>query len=470
VAVIAVLIPHLQAQVCRLSVAGLNRERRVTGSISAECASPIHTAPFGNWGVTSNYGQKGNSHQFDGWCHDSRVCDNAGACHTACQDGWYEWNSCTDVGLYRGPNCSLYNAAGCTEQQSTTGINVHGTKTVDIPVRCPIDTNGDGVPDQGGCRDVTQYSTGTNFLSLYELDPGCCDELVQTVYFPSATVPLTCDTLGCASNVTQWLTPSAWDSPSTPAKVFAEMAALVNWGAFVDDRRACASTASSLRVVSAASFSGPSLAPESIATAFGDQLSPATAEATVLPLPTSLAGFTLTVTDSRGIERPAPLFYISPSQVNFALPAGTALGQATVRTFSGTVQRSSARIQVDAVAPAVFTRAASGSGLAAALALRAGPYVTTALDVAAIDFGAEGETVYLSLFGTGIRNRSTLTAVSATAGGLNATVTYAGPQPQYVGLDQVNVVLPRELAGRGAVDVVITVDGRAANPVLVIAR
>ncbi len=253
--------------------------------------------------------------------------------------------------------------------------------------------------------------------------------------------------------------------------MFAEVAALVNWGAFVDDRRACPATAAAVRVVSAASFTGPNVAPESIATAFGDQLAPATAEAAALPLPTSLAGFTLTITDSRGIERPAPLFYISPTQVNFAVPAGTPAGQATVRTFSGTVQRSSARIQVEAVVPAVFTRNASGSGLAAALAVRVAPDGrTTAVDIAALDFGGAGETVYLSLFGTGIRNRSTLSAVSATIGGANARVEYAGAQGQFVGLDQVNVVVPRELAGRGAVDVVLTVDGRPANTVQVVAR
>lgn len=39
-----------------------------------------------------------------------------------------------------------------------------------------------------------------------------------------------------------------------------------------------------------------------------------------------------------------------------------------------------------------------------------------------------------------------------------------GPQGSYAGLDQVNVVLPRSLAGRGEVDVLLTVDGRAANP------
>src|SRR5262245_52196763 len=131
------------AQVCRMSVAGINQSRRVTGAIHAECPDdPLHTVPFGNWGVTSNSDQKGDSHQFDGWCHNQRVCDNSGACRIDCTDGWYEWNSCTDHSLYSAPNCTLYNSANCTEQVTATAINVHGTKYVDVPVKCPVDTNG----------------------------------------------------------------------------------------------------------------------------------------------------------------------------------------------------------------------------------------------------------------------------------------------------------------------------------------
>ena len=129
-AVVSLLLNSFAAaQVCRISVAGVNQARRVKGDVHVECPEDIvHSPPFGNWGVTSNFGQKGDSHQFDGWCHDTRVCDNAGTCQTDCTAGWYEWNSCTDHPLYRAPNCSLFNANSCTEQVSTTGTNVHGTK------------------------------------------------------------------------------------------------------------------------------------------------------------------------------------------------------------------------------------------------------------------------------------------------------------------------------------------------------
>jgi len=84
-----------------------------------------------------------------------------------------------------------------------------------------------------------------------------------------------------------------------------------------------------------------------------------------------------------------------------------------------------------------------------------------------LDLGPEGDQVFLVLFGTGIRNRTSLGAVSVKIGGAEAQVTYAGPQGGFVGLDQINVLVPRSLVGRGEVDVVLTADGRAANPVRV---
>jgi uncharacterized protein (TIGR03437 family) len=82
-----------------------------------------------------------------------------------------------------------------------------------------------------------------------------------------------------------------------------------------------------------------------------------------------------------------------------------------------------------------------------------------------VALGAEGEQVFLVLFGTGIRHRSALTNVKATIGGIEIPVDYAGPQAGFVGLDQVNVKLPRTLTGRGEVDVLLTVDGKSSNVV-----
>jgi uncharacterized protein (TIGR03437 family) len=470
------------AQVCRISIAGLNRSRRVTGPVHAECPGDlIHTAPFGNWGVTSNFGQKGDSHQFDGWCHDAVTCDNAGLCTISCRDGWYEWNSCTDHPLYRGPNCSLYNSTACTEQVTSTGINVHGTRVIDVPVSCPRDTNADGIPDAGGCMDVPQYSSGTNFMSLYELDPVCCDQLVQTVYFSPVTIPLSCDSLGCAPAASAWLDPSFWDSPASPAKVSAQMAVIVNWGAFVNAGGRClAVPAASASIASAASFKGPNVAPGSIATVFGSQLSPTTERSSSVPLPSILAGVSVAFTDGSGRTLSAPLFYVSPQQVNLQVPAGLQPGPATVTVTSSGATRATGRVQIETTAPGIFTQNANGEGVPAAFVVHAsgnGSMVTEPVfqcgaqpgscEPVPIGVGPQQQPAYLILFGTGIRNRESITDISVSIGPLSLPVEYAGPQGQFVGLDQVNVFLPPELAALGTVDLTVVVNSQPSNTVRV---
>jgi uncharacterized protein (TIGR03437 family) len=56
-----------------------------------------------------------------------------------------------------------------------------------------------------------------------------------------------------------------------------------------------------------------------------------------------------------------------------------------------------------------------------------------------------------------------LSDVRIAAGPENLPALFAGPQGAYTGLDQVNVQLPRSLAGRGDVDILLTVDGKLAN-------
>ncbi|MCI0363864.1 MAG: hypothetical protein L0219_08285, partial [Phycisphaerales bacterium] len=94
-------------------------------------------------------------------------------------------------------------------------------------------------------------------------------------------------------------------------------------------------TAASVSTVSAASFRGSPLAAEAIVSAFGASLATATQSATVSPLPTTLAGTTVNVRDGAGTERLSPLFFVSPTQINYQIPAGTPTGGATITVTSG---------------------------------------------------------------------------------------------------------------------------------------
>jgi uncharacterized protein (TIGR03437 family) len=55
--------------------------------------------------------------------------------------------------------------------------------------------------------------------------------------------------------------------------------------------------------------------------------------------------------------------------------------------------------------------------------------------------------------------------VTVAIQGINAPVGYAGPQGVIAGLDQVNVLLPPQLAGSGTVNIVLTAALKAANVV-----
>lgn len=229
---------------------------------------------------------------------------------------------------------------------------------------------------------------------------------------------------------------------------------------------------------SSASYKGSGLAAEAIASAFGNNLATSTQVPASLPLPTTLAGTRVLVKDSAGTELLAPLFFVSPTQVNFLMPPGAIPGAATVTVTNANGTTSIGTAQNDAVAPGLFTANADGQGIAAAVAVRVKPDWTQIFETVAqfegarwvsrpIDLGPPGEVVVLELFGTGLRYRSSLAAVTVTIGGVQARVDYAGPQGGFAGLDQINVLVPRSLIGRGEVDIVLTADGRVANTIKV---
>ena len=141
---------------------------------------------------------------------------------------------------------------------------------------------------------------------------------------------------------------------------------------------------------------------------------------------------------------------------------------------------ASGTLQIERVAPGLFTISADGQGVPAALAIFVKPdgsqtwqYVfnpgcqLSACQPAPLDLGAAADVVFLQLYGTGIRGRSSPAAATAKIGGVDAPVEYADAVPGIAGLDQVNLRVPRSLIGRGEVDVVLTVDGKSANAVRV---
>jgi len=227
--------------------------------------------------------------------------------------------------------------------------------------------------------------------------------------------------------------------------------------------------------VSSADGSAP-LAAEAIASAYGVNLATQTQQAAVIPLPINLGGTSVMVTDANGISRSAELFYASSTQVNYEVPPGVAAGTAkvTVSVNGDPVAFGTARIA--AITPGLYTATSDGKGVAAAVVVTvhanttqslASTFQCSASGCAAvpIDLGLDSDVVVLELFGTGIRGRSAVTNVTCKIGSTTLPVAYAGPQTVFVGLDQVNVTLPKSLRGSGTQTVLLTVDGQTANAV-----
>ena len=193
-------------------------------------------------------------------------------------------------------------------------------------------------------------------------------------------------------------------------------------------------------------------APQSLLVAYGTNLSS-----------------TVSLRDSAGVAYTPAALATSSSEVVFEVPAAASLGAALV-----TIGSQTAAALVSAVAPSLFTVDAAGLAAAyvtrvapgnvqtleAIFAVQGGSYVPVPIDLSPTD------QVYLILFGTGIRGAGG--NVTVTVGGVSVPVTYAGPQEQYLGLDQINVLLPTKLAGTGTVNIVLTAATKVSNAIYVV--
>jgi len=274
------------------------------------------------------------------------------------------------------------------------------------------------------------------------------------------------------------LSPQLWKVPAAPGA--SASVRVLNPDGVLSSARTFVrpGTAAPLATVSAANYSPLSLAPSSIVVAFGSGLASATAAATSLPLPTNLEGTSVRI---NGVV--APLFFVSPRQINYQVPDGTSNGTATVIVTTGAGVASTSTVSVEQNGPGIFSANSNGSGVAAAYVAR--DRLNNSPDIiplstydnvqkrfltVPIEIGTSSSSLYLILFGTGIRRTTNLASVRATVGGLNCDVLYAGIQQSFIGVDQINLRLPSSistLAGRGEVPIQITVDGLAANPVTI---
>ncbi len=223
------------------------------------------------------------------------------------------------------------------------------------------------------------------------------------------------------------------------------------------------------------------LAPDMIAAAFGTFVPQGgqTYVATMTPLPTTLGGVRLQINNVD-----APLFFVAPGQINFAIPPNLAdTTTVTLRVFnSNNTQATGACLngpcEIVRSSPGIFSIKATGADAAAALTTFDGvtytPVFNPDLSVANVDAGTKARPNILVIYGTGIRRipaanpndgNGVAESLSVTLQGVPLTVAFAGPAPGFVGLDQINAILPPEAAGLGICKLVMQQINPSLSPV-----
>ena len=212
-------------------------------------------------------------------------------------------------------------------------------------------------------------------------------------------------------------------------------------------------------VVNAASYT-PQISPGSLATLFGTHLGGALVTANA-PLPMSLSGVSITVNG-----RQAPILAVTSNQVNFQVPWETSAGSAEVIVSVNGFAANSLAVKVSETAPGIFSEPGGRAAV-----LNPDNSLNTDANPAKV-----GSTIEAYLTGSGPVNvamsdglaagssplAEAMSQSSATIGPLPAQVSFTGLAPGFVGLTQMNIVVPSGLAP-GDYPLIVTIGGQTSN-------
>jgi len=245
---------------------------------------------------------------------------------------------------------------------------------------------------------------------------------------------------------------NAEDSGGYEIVVGAQMNAVSGTGVFLNPQR----------VLNAAGYApaGNPISPGGYVSLFGSGMA-ASVKTAAAPYPLTLNNVTVLVNN-----KPAPLYYVSATQINALIPYSTVGPTATVVVENGTSSSNTVTVPVAATSPGFFAADASGTGIAAVLHGNASLGLVNPGSPA-----SPGETVVLYLAGMGAVSPPVADG-TATAGPPNlsqvtaspivvyiadqpATIAYAGLAPNFPGLYQFNVVVPLTISSTGNVPLAI---------------
>lgn len=215
-------------------------------------------------------------------------------------------------------------------------------------------------------------------------------------------------------------------------------------------------------IVNGASFVSP-VAPGSLFSIFGSNLTVSTATAATAPWAGQLADVSVKV---NGVN--IPLNFVSPRQINAQLPFETAAGDATLLVTNSAGASDPVAFKVAPAAVGIFNVAFNQDG---SLNSVSNPE-------------SRGRVVVLYLTGQGPVNPPVPTSQaapgdvlsvatlpkSASIGGVDASIQFLGLAPGFIGLAQANVAIPAGSPTGDAVPLIINVGGQPSNTVVISVR
>jgi uncharacterized protein (TIGR03437 family) len=221
-------------------------------------------------------------------------------------------------------------------------------------------------------------------------------------------------------------------------------------------------------IVNAASFAaGVPVAAGSLVSLFGTSLGPATGVlATGLPLPTLLANVKVTM---NGIA--APLIYTSAGQINCQVPVELA-GQSTAQVVvqNGTLPSPPVSLSLAPTGPGIFTATVNGRPQGAVLnkdfTLNTPANPARLGDIIQVFATGQGQVSNTPANGAPAPSSPLATTPAPPVvliGGRQADIAFSGLAPGFVGLWQINAVVPATISAGDAVTVQIVYGNATSN-------
>ncbi len=373
------------------------------------------------------------------------------------------------------PGAPVVGAASPAQAQMTRAAGVHALTSSSTPAGCiPSVLNGTvtSIPVIGFQTTVGQPTPLE--VTVFDNCGNNLDSGAVAASFSNGDPSVPLSPLGAGQWSATWVPSNAAASAGITLQGVSE-SGLSGGGTWVGPVIASTATpiVSNGGIVNAAS-GAPVIAPGAFISIYGENLAGGTAVDSATPFPNSL-GSTQVFLGGESL----PLYFTAGKQIDAIVPYDIApdSSQALV-VQTGNALSTPVPVTVATAAPGVFTQNQSGSGPGAILgqppggvgALNTASNPATAGDALLIFCTGLGPVTPAVPAGTPA-SLSTLShtdnPVTVTIGGQNAQVLFAGLAPGYVGLYQVNVIVPAGIPASSAVPVILTVAGASSAPVTV---